>query len=449
MKIKLYRSATVGLNFKNFKILTDPWLTDGEHLGSWFHYPKFDLEANKDELNSYDAIYVSHIHPDHCSSETLKLIDKKIPIFIHSFHRKFLKGKLESLGFKVNELKNGELFKFNKDLNLRVYAADNCDPELCYKFSGCADLTAKEGSQQIDTLSVFEYKDKVVVNVNDCPYDLAKSTFNEIKKNYNKIDVLLTGYCGAGPYPQCFDNLNAKEKKQEGFKKEKFFLNQAIKFAEELKPSYILPFAGTYTLAGKLSNLNHLRGNPSIDQAYNFFDDYFSKNNKYKFVKTMRLNPGQSFDLDKETSDGVYLKRDEKKYLEYISNVLSNKKLHYEKNAYPEFNKIFDLTKKASEKFLEKKLMNNVKFKSDIIFNVDDRYIKVDKDSNEVTLIQNEDLKNNYIIFKIDIRLFELLLRGPKYASWNDAEGGSHLTFLRKPDVFDRGLHQLMQHFHN
>ncbi len=449
MKIKLYRSATVGLNFKNFKILTDPWLTDGEHLGSWFHYPKFDFDSNKDELNSYDAIYVSHIHPDHCSSDTLKLIDKKIPIFIHSFHRKFLKGKLESLGFKVNELKNGELFRFNKDLNLRVYAADNCDPELCYKFSGCADLTAKEGSQQIDTLSVFEYKNKVVVNVNDCPFDLAKSTFNEIKKNYKKIDVLLTGYCGAGPYPQCFENLNSEEKKQEGFKKEKFFLDQAIKFVDELKPSYILPFAGTYTLAGKLSNLNHLRGNPSIDQAYDFFDDFFSKNENYKFVKTMRLNPGQSFDLNKEVSDGVYIKRDEKKYSEYINNVLSNKKLHYENNTYPKFDEILDLTKKASEKFLEKKLLNNVKLNSDIIFNIEDKYIKVDKETNEVKLIQKKELKNNYIILKIDIRLFELLLKGPRYASWNDAEGGSHLTFLRKPDVFDRGLHQLLQHFHN
>ena len=98
---------------------------------------------------------------------------------------------------------------------------------------------------------------------------------------------------------------------------------------------------------------------------------------------------------------------------------------------------------------MEKKLLNNVKFNSDIIFNIEDRFIKVDKETNEVKLIQKEELKNNYIILKIDIRLFELLLKGPRYASWNDAEGGSHLTFLRKPDVFDRGLHQLLQHFHN
>ena len=45
-------------NFDNFKILTDPWLTDGEHLGSWFHYPKFDFKSHQKELNSYDAIYI-------------------------------------------------------------------------------------------------------------------------------------------------------------------------------------------------------------------------------------------------------------------------------------------------------------------------------------------------------------------------------------------------------
>ena len=29
------------------------------------------------EINSYNAIYISHIHPDHCSDDTLKLINKK------------------------------------------------------------------------------------------------------------------------------------------------------------------------------------------------------------------------------------------------------------------------------------------------------------------------------------------------------------------------------------
>ena len=91
MKLKLYRSATVGLDLNGFKILMDPWLTDGEYFGSWSHYPYFDLAKNLNEINSYDAIYISHIHPDHCSENTLKMISKEIPIYIHSYHSKFLK----------------------------------------------------------------------------------------------------------------------------------------------------------------------------------------------------------------------------------------------------------------------------------------------------------------------------------------------------------------------
>ena len=46
MKIKLYRSSTVGLNLSGYKILMDPWLTDGEYYGSWSHYPYYDLDKN-------------------------------------------------------------------------------------------------------------------------------------------------------------------------------------------------------------------------------------------------------------------------------------------------------------------------------------------------------------------------------------------------------------------
>ena len=42
------------------------------------------------------------------------------------------------------------------------------------------------------------------------PYKLAEN----ITKNKNKfqdIDILFTGYAGAGPYPQCFENLSDKK----------------------------------------------------------------------------------------------------------------------------------------------------------------------------------------------------------------------------------------------
>ena len=280
MKIKLFRSATVGIILENYKILMDPWLTDGEYYGSWSHFPKFDLEKNLDEINSYNAIYISHIHPDHCSDETLKKIKKDIPVYIHSFHSKFLKFKIERAGFNVIELENNIRTEIAKNTFINVIAADNCDPKLCFKFTGCADFTANGQSQQIDTLSVIDDGKNSIMNINDCPYELATSTFKSLKKKYDKIDILLTGYGGAGPYPQCFDNLNMDEKQVAAKKKERQFLDQALNFIDDLKPNYYLPFAGTYTLSGKLSKLQDLRGVSSVNNAYEYID------NKIKDKKT-------------------------------------------------------------------------------------------------------------------------------------------------------------------
>lgn len=137
MKIKLYRSATIGIFGDSFKLLTDPWLVDGEYYGSWSHYPEFNFEKYKDEIDSFDAMYISHIHPDHCSSLTLNKINKNIPVYISTYHSKFLKKNLERMGFKVFELENGKRKKLSNNFFITIYPADNCDPELCYKFYGC------------------------------------------------------------------------------------------------------------------------------------------------------------------------------------------------------------------------------------------------------------------------------------------------------------------------
>ncbi len=451
MKIKLYRSSTVGLNLKGYKILMDPWLTDGEYYGSWSHFPYFDFDKNLDEINSYNAIYISHIHPDHCSDDTLKKINKKIPIYIHSFHAKFLKLKLERFGFKVIELKNNKRTQLDKNAYLNIFAADNCNPELCYKFSGCADLNAKEGhSQQIDTLSLIDDGKNVLMNVNDCPFELAQSTFKDIKKQYEKINVLLTGYGGAGPYPQCFENLNLDEKKIAAKTKEKQFLNQAIKYIDEIKPNYYLPFAGTYTLTGKFSNLQNLRGVSSIDNAYVFFENYYSLKNLPDKIKPLKLNPESTFDLSIEEYDRVYEKINQDEHNLYIAEKLNKRLLSYEKDELPSFEEIYELSKKAHQRFLDKNLINNIKLQSDVFIKVNGKSLMVGIDKN-LSVINSEEIdkkSKKYVRYETDIRLLKRLLLGPRFAHWNNAEIGSHLRFFRKPNVFERDLYNSICYFH-
>jgi UDP-MurNAc hydroxylase len=452
MKIKLYRSATVGVNLKNFKILMDPWLTDGEYYGSWSHYPYFDLDKNLNEINSYDAIYVSHIHPDHCSEDTLKKINKDIPVYIHLYHSKFLKFKLERLGFKVIELSNNKRTQINKNAYINIIAADNCNPELCYKFSGCADFSVKgDSSQQIDTVSIIDDGKNVLMNVNDCPYDLAKSTFRDIKKQYDKINVLLTGYGGAGPYPQCFENLNLNEKKTEAKKKEYKFLTQAIKYIDKIKPEYYLPFAGTYTLTGKLTNLQNLRGVPRIDDAYKYLENYYELNNLSNTIKPLKLNAGGEFDLDIKEYNKQYQNLNLDEYRFYIDTKLSKKILSYENDEYPKFDEIYELAKKAHEKFLNRVLINNLKIKSDIFIKVNENSLMINKNNRlDVTKTDSiNTLSKRYVRYETDPRLLKNLLLGPEFAHWNNAEIGSHVKFFRKPDIFERDIYGSMNYFHS
>ncbi len=444
MEIKLYRSATVGIKINGFKILQDPWLTDGAYYGSWVHYPTFNLDSNLDEINSYNAIYVSHIHPDHCDDETMKKINKNIPIYIHKFHAKFLKAKLERFGFKVIEIENGKRTEITKNVFLNIFAADNCNPELCYKFLGCADPNIKGESQQIDTMCVLDDNKNTLMNVNDCPVELAKSTFSKINSQYKKIDMLLVGYQNASPYPQCFDNLKIDEKKIEGKKVAKNCLNKALTFIESLKPKFFIPFAGTYVLAGKLSYLNELRNVPTIDQAYDYLED------SQKFSKPIRINPGSSFNLNTKMVSKKFEKFDKEKLKNFIFKI-SNTKLDYEKDPIPTFEEIYELYKKAFQKFLEKKKMNNVKLDTDIFIDLNDKLIKLPCDKDQLEILETKKFENNkkYVKYKTDLRLLKRLLLGPRYAHWNNAEIGSHISFHRKPDVFDRNVYQSMCYFHN
>ena len=449
MKIKLYRSATVGIISKDYKLLQDPWLTDGEYYGSWYHYPSFEFNNYLDEINSYNGIYISHIHPDHCSEDTLKKINKNIPVYIHSYHAKFLKNKIERLGFKVFELENNKKNKIGKNFSINIMAADNCDPELCYKFTGCAKLDANNGSQQIDTLAILEDGNSTILNVNDCPYELAKISIPTILKDYDKIDILLTGYGGAGPYPQCFENLTLKEKLHEADKKKINFLNKAFEYIKICKPKYYLPFAGRYILSGSLSNLNSLRGLPETDEAYEYIDRKIILNKLS--TKSIKINPGSEFDLKSEQSNEEYRLFDKSDYLNFI-NSISHKKFFYQEQDDITESQIFDLAESAFSRFKEKINSLNIKIKSNIFLDFDSKkMIAIQPSLNKFDLINREKIESSqeYVIYKLDKNLLHNILQGPRFAHWNNAEIGSHIKFFRNPNKFERNLYLGMCYYHN
>ncbi len=449
MKLKLFRSATVGIHSNDTKILVDPWLVDGEYYGSWSHFPYFDIDNNIDEINSYDLIYISHIHPDHCSKKTLSKIDKKIPIYIHKYHEQFLKFNLEKLGFKVIELEHGKRINIKNNLHINIFAADNCDPELCYKFSGCANINKSNGSQQIDSLSVIDDNKFSILNINDSPYDLAKSNFKSILKMYDKIDLLLTGYGGAGPFPQCIENFNFQEKLNQGEIKKKYFLNQAYKYISSINANYYLPFAGTYSLTGELSKLQKLRGVPSIKNAYEILDKMIIMN-KLIDTKSVKLNYDELFDLSTGKTENKFNFYNEEITEKYFNEVLSKRKLDYENDEPCDFDEIYELSKKSLDRFIKRKQINNVNSDTNIILDPGIGLIEIDNIKNKLNVISESDIskRKKFVKYKLNSKLLKKILMGPKYAHWNNAEIGSHIKFFRNPNIFERNIYESMCFFH-
>ena len=303
MKVTQLNSASILIEDDSegskVKILCDPWLEGEEYIGSWAIYPPYDFKPEK--FSDVDFIYVSHIHSDHVSTKTLSKLNKNIPILIHNFPEKFLKNKIERLGFKTIELEHGIRIKIKKNMYLNILAADNCDPNICGSIMGCGLSEFKYQTTQIDTIAVFDNQNQVIVNTNDCPYDIAKSTTSSIKSMYGNIDLLLVGYVAASSWPHCY-NLPKEEKKSAAILKQQKKLETIKEYLELLEPRYYIPFAGRYTLCGKNINLNEYRGEPELEDAF----EWACKNISQEKYKGIILNNDSWFNIDTETSSKNY-----------------------------------------------------------------------------------------------------------------------------------------------
>ena len=151
MKLTHLQSSTEIIEIAGTRILTDPWLVDGEYYGSWYHYPPLPMAVADID---FDLIYISHIHPDHLSRKTLERLDRSKPVLIHNFEEKFLRRNIESLGFTVTELDHGAPYVLPGGGTIQIYSADNCDPELCAKF---IDID-RCGGQHVHKLSLPSFR---------------------------------------------------------------------------------------------------------------------------------------------------------------------------------------------------------------------------------------------------------------------------------------------------
>jgi UDP-MurNAc hydroxylase len=446
MEITFHTSASVIIEDNGTKILTDPWFTDGEFYGSWAHYPPYDF--NPKDFEDIDYIYISHIHPDHCSVKTLEKLDHKIPILIHNFHFKYLKDQIQRLGFPVIELNHNERIQLKNNLHIRILAADNCNPEICRKYFGCGLAEQTFGSTSIDSMCVIDNNDEVIVNTNDCPFELGETSASIIKKQYGKIDFLLLGYSSATAYPQCFE-LNSKELTKSQNEIIHSFLSRGESYVNLFTPKYFMPFAGRYVLSGKNHALTWKKATPELEEAAHYFNN--SSNIEHEKNKCIVLNSKTSINVTTGKISEPYtsINLDEKK--EYVTSILSKTKYDYEYDTEPNLKEIESLIPKSFERFEQIRKQLNFSSDTKIIIDLPEQQFLImsfNGTGYEITPKKNLSF-SKFLQIQTDPKLLKRLLRGPKFAHWNNAEIGSHLLFKRLPNVYERGLFYCLNFFHS
>ena len=101
--LRVYKySACITISSRDISILCDPWFSDNAYYGTWEEQPKHDI--TREYIGNFDAIWISHIHPDHyCPSTIKKLVEiyGEKPIYISDWgdNKNYLKLKLEADGW--------------------------------------------------------------------------------------------------------------------------------------------------------------------------------------------------------------------------------------------------------------------------------------------------------------------------------------------------------------
>ena len=427
MKIQKIASSTVIITTDDCKILCDPWIENGEYFGSWSIVEKINKEKFYKEMNKCEFIYLSHIHPDHFSKKTLNNISKEKKVIIHSYASPFLKKNLEILGFKnVIEINHNEKQNLKGKTSIVIYAADDCDPNVCRKFAGCNYSGSEIGkkSHQIDTCAIITDKSDTCLNLNDCEFNMMESTIKKINQDFTKINILLVNYNSAHSYPQNIKNFSENDKLKISHDLKKLTLQKSVSFIQKFQPDYFIPFAGEYTISGKLYNLNKYKGTNSQKECYEYFISSEFKDN------LIMLNYGEEFDSKNPVSN--FKIKNDQEYIDYENSFLKNIKYEYENDPKPTEETIEQLAIKAFER-LQYKIKNlNLNFDHSLFIKYFNKYIFLNLKTQKISLVSSiNDSIENYTILELDEKLLIRLLKGPKYAHWNNADIGSHIFFTR------------------
>jgi CMP-N-acetylneuraminate monooxygenase len=224
-RMRFLSHACVELDIGGVKIVTDPWLVGPAFVTGW--WPSFEPKNDVfDVVRNADIIYVSHNHPDHCSLETLSLIDKDKPIIIPAFQSSSVKNMLDLIGHRaIVPLDLGVGYQVRgTNVSLAILkSGDFRDDSGLYVSAG--------GFHGVLTV------DSNYLNGGTLP---------------RNADLLMTSFAGgASGYPICFEMYPPEQRSIMIERRRQFVATSAISYVQAVQPRVFVPYAGFFKEAAE------------------------------------------------------------------------------------------------------------------------------------------------------------------------------------------------------
>jgi Beta-lactamase superfamily domain len=218
MKITFVGHASILVETRGVRILSDPWWRGPCFGAQWWAYPPPRSDAIADGV---DYIYVSHGHHDHLHPGTLKTLDRRATCLVSATVG--IASTLRELGFPVIELGNDDVQALAPGVRCRIMETH-------------AD----------DTLCVIDDGERVVVNLNDslhaAPIAVQDAFIGRLRALYPKIDYVFCGYGVASHFPNCYV-IPGKDPERTAARRQAHFNRMWSRLVAGLAPRHAFPFA--------------------------------------------------------------------------------------------------------------------------------------------------------------------------------------------------------------
>jgi UDP-MurNAc hydroxylase len=205
-----------------------------------------------------------------------------------------------------------------------------------------------------------------------------------------------------------------------------------------------MPFAGTYVLGGRLSELNDMRGVPTLSDGLARIEAALDEPGR-----GFLLNAGETYDLATRRCSSIYVEPSAEELRSYLD---ANRTAPYDYDTdVPEDDAaLMAMAETAWSRFSATAKKIGYASETEVVV-TDGNGFRVgfgaDHAPRHLEPSQVEQLPS-FVEITVDRRLLGRLLKGPRFAHWNNAEIGSHLHYRRKPDVFERALYYSLSSFH-